>query len=147
LNGDGKPDLAAGNYVGTVSVLMNRGGGSFQPRLDYGSGGAPESQSIAIGDLNGDRKPDLVAANFQLDSVSVLLANSASTCVVPNVRGKTLPTAKRAIARGHCRVGTVRRAYSKRVKKGRVISENPEPRMALPKGGKVNLVVSRGRKH
>jgi hypothetical protein len=117
LNGDGKPDLVTANDVGTISVLMNRGDGSFQPRLDYASGGGPESPSVAIGDLNGDGKPDLVAANFQADSVSVLLATTGGVCVVPKVRGKTLPAAKRAIVHAHCRVGMIRRAYSKIFKK------------------------------
>jgi hypothetical protein len=44
------------------------------------------------------------------------------------------------------RVGKIRRAFSKTVKRGRVISEKPKPGMVLPKRGKVNLVVSRGRK-
>jgi beta-lactam-binding protein with PASTA domain len=40
----------------------------------------------------------------------------------------------------------VRRAYSPWVKKGRVISQKPKFGAVLPGGGKVNLVVSRGRK-
>jgi beta-lactam-binding protein with PASTA domain len=58
----------------------------------------------------------------------------------------TLPGAKRAIARANCRVGKIRRAYSKTVKRGRVISEKPEPGTVLPNRGRVNLVVSRGRR-
>jgi beta-lactam-binding protein with PASTA domain len=38
-------------------------------------------------------------------------------------------------------------AYSKTVKRGRVISQKPKPGAVLPNGGKVNLVVSRGREH
>jgi hypothetical protein len=67
-----------------------------------------------------------------------------SVCVVPNVRGKTLLGARRAIARNHCRVGKIGRAYSKIVKKGRVISEKPRSGTLLPRHGKVKLVVSRG---
>jgi len=65
---------------------------------------------------------------------------------VPNVKNKPLAVAKRAIFARHCRVGKIRRAYSKVVKKGRVISETPKPRTVLPNHGKINLVVSRGRK-
>jgi hypothetical protein len=65
-------------------------------------------------------------------------------CKVPNVRGRTLPGARRTIARAGCRVGTVRRAYSRIVTKGRVISARPKPGALLPNRGKVNLVVSRG---
>jgi FG-GAP-like repeat/FG-GAP repeat len=70
LNGDGKPDLASANRVAhTVSVLLNRGEGSFQARLDYPTVGA---DSVAIGDLNCDGKPDLATAN-ESGAVSVLL--------------------------------------------------------------------------
>jgi hypothetical protein len=151
LNGDGKPDLVTANYLedGAVSVLLNGGDGSFRAKLDYGTGGGP--YSVAIGDLNGDRKPDLVTANIGMDgnnrgkTVSVLL-NSPGLCTVQDVKGQTLPAAKRTIARANCRVGKIRRAYSKSVKRGRVISQKPKPYTVLPNRGKVNLVVSRGRK-
>jgi hypothetical protein len=74
LNGDGSPDLATANVCcaspGAVSVLLNRGDGSFQAKLDYATGGDP--YSVAIGDLNGDGKPELATANSQSFSVSVL---------------------------------------------------------------------------
>jgi FG-GAP repeat len=36
LNGDGKPDLVTANlYANTISVFLNRAGGSFKPRRDY----------------------------------------------------------------------------------------------------------------
>jgi hypothetical protein len=73
------------------------------------------------------------------------LSHTTSLCVVPNVEGKTLLAAKRSIARTRCRVGKIRRAYSKIVKRGRVISEKPKSGTRLPRRGKVNLVVSRGR--
>jgi FG-GAP-like repeat len=61
LNGDGKPDLATANLNGrTVSVLLNRGDGSFRARRDYAIGA---TYSVAIGDLNRDGKPDLATAN------------------------------------------------------------------------------------
>jgi FG-GAP-like repeat/FG-GAP repeat len=72
LNGDGKPDLATTNFgVNTVSVLLNRGDGSFQAEVEYPTGLAP--YSVAIGDLNGDGNPDLATANVKANTVSVLL--------------------------------------------------------------------------
>jgi hypothetical protein len=73
------------------------------------------------------------------------ITSAQNVCTVPHVRGKTLPAAKRTIARANCRVGKVRRAYSKTVKRGRVLSAKPRPGTVLY-GGKVNLVVSRGRR-
>ena len=76
LNGDGKPDLAAANFISNnVSVIQNTsstgsiGPGSFAPRQDFATGAI---FSIAIGDLDGDAKPDLVAGDYFSNTVSVL---------------------------------------------------------------------------
>jgi uncharacterized delta-60 repeat protein len=67
-------------------------------------------------------------------------------CVVPNVRGQTLRVARIRLARASCRLGKDRRAYSRRVKKGRVISQRPHAGARLADHSKVSLVVSRGRR-
>lgn len=67
-------------------------------------------------------------------------------CLVPKVKNKPLTTARRMILASHCTVGTIHRAYSKPIKKGRVISQKPKPSTLLPNEGKLRLVVSRGRK-
>jgi beta-lactam-binding protein with PASTA domain len=100
--------------------------------------------SVAIGDLNGDAKPDLATANDISNTVSVFI-NTPGLCTVQDVKGQALQAAKRTIARANCRVGKIRRAYSM-VKKGRVLSEKPKPGTVLRSGGKVNLVLSRGRR-
>jgi hypothetical protein len=68
---------------------------------------------------------------------------SASRCVVPSLRGKTLRSAKRLLARAHCRLGTVRRQYSARVPAGRIINQRPRARMRLKVGAKVSVTLSR----
>jgi beta-mannanase len=67
-------------------------------------------------------------------------------CLVPAVRTKLFAAAKRAIRAGHCRVGRIQRAYSARVRRGRVISQRPRAGTQLRAGAKVALVVSRGRR-
>jgi hypothetical protein len=142
VNGDGSRDLAAAVVSGNgVSVLLNKGNGTFLPRRDYRTGREP--WSVAIADLTGDGKHDLATANSVANSVSVL-ANTTGLCTVPNVTGMTVPAAKQALVRGNCRIGAIRRAYSKRVARGRVISETPKVGTVLPKSGKVGIVVSRG---
>jgi hypothetical protein len=144
LNGDGRLDLAtAHGGANSVSVLLNMSDGSFQADRDYATARSPVS--VAIGDLNGDGKPELATANREANSVSVLI-NATGLCTVPDVKWKMLRAAKRTMARADCRVGKIRRAYSKTVKRGRVISQKPEPGTVLPTLGKVSLVVSRGRK-
>jgi hypothetical protein len=73
LNGDGKPDVAA--LANDVSVLLNRGDGSFKARLSYASGGA---DSIAVADLNGDRATDIVTEDFT-GRISVFLNRGDGT--------------------------------------------------------------------
>ena len=78
------------------------------------------------------------------NTASVLI-NTPGLCTVQDVEGQTLLAARRTLARAHCRVGKIRRVYS-RAKRGRVISQKPRFGTVLRNGGKVNLVVSRGRK-
>ena len=143
LNGDGKPELATANEdLSTVSVLVNRGNGTFQAKLEYAAGRRPIA--VAIRDLNGDGKPDLAAASGRASTVSVLI-NKPGLCTVQNLRGKLPPAAENTIARANCRVGKVRRGYSKTVERGRVASQSPKPGTVLPGGSKVDFVVSLGR--
>lgn len=78
-------------------------------------------------------------------AVARYLNPAPAQCVVPNVRGKSLRIARRTAARGRCAVGRVTRRFSKRVKKGRVISQSRRPGLRLPVGSRVNLVLSKGR--
>src|SRR5207247_6041584 len=119
--------LTANDGYNTVSVLVNRGDGSFQAKLDYRTGGG--AQSVAIGDLNVDSKPDVVTLNR--NTVSVLI-NTPGLCTVQDVELLTLAAAKRTIARAHCRVGTIRGTYSRRVRRGRGITQTPGRRAGTP---------------
>jgi hypothetical protein len=81
LNGDGIQDLAVANFddyglpvVGSVSVLLGNGDGSFQAAQNF-SGGT-SSRSVAMGDFNGDGLLDLAVANEYSDTVGVLINNT-----------------------------------------------------------------------
>ena len=67
-------------------------------------------------------------------------------CRVPPVRNKPLAVAVLAIVKRHCSLGRIGHAFSKVVKRDHVISEMPSPGTVLPNQGKVNLVISRGRR-
>jgi hypothetical protein len=67
-------------------------------------------------------------------------------CAVPKLKGKALGAAKRALKAHDCSVGKIRRAFSRYVKKGRVISQKPKPHKLLRHGAKVRLTVSKGKK-
>jgi beta-lactam-binding protein with PASTA domain len=65
--------------------------------------------------------------------------------VVPKVAGKTLSAARKAIVRAHCRVGTITRRRSAKVRSGRVIATRPAAGTHHRGGTKINLTVSKPR--
>jgi FG-GAP-like repeat len=149
INGDRKPDLitadAGDDY--TFSVFRNGGNGTFRSHFDYGwidftsESVGLGSEAVALGDVNADRKLDVVVPRWL--SVSVFI-NAPGLCTVPNVESLQLSAARRRLARWHCRVGQIRwRAGGTR---GYVLSQRPWLGAVLSKGGKVNLVVSAGRR-
>ncbi len=59
VNGDGYPDIVAA--YGNLSVLINKGDGTFAPHVDSAIG-VPSGSSLAVGDVTGDGKADAVIA-------------------------------------------------------------------------------------
>lgn len=78
----------------------------------------------------------------QVASLAQLAAATFKGCTVPKVKGKTLATAKKAIAHAGCAVGKISYAKSATVAKGHVISERPKAGKHVVYGAKVSLVVS-----
>jgi hypothetical protein len=68
-------------------------------------------------------------------------------CVVPNVKGRSLSAAKRALKAHSCSAGKIKHAFSSKVKAGRVISQSPTAGSHLKHSGKVSLTVSEGPTH
>jgi uncharacterized repeat protein (TIGR01451 family) len=77
-------------------------------------------------------------------STSVTCSQTQVKCKVPKVVGLSLVKAKRKIARAHCRVGKVRRKFSTRRKKGKVVAQKPKAGRTLAAGAKVALTIGKG---
>jgi beta-lactam-binding protein with PASTA domain len=60
------------------------------------------------------------------------------------VKGKTVARARKLLSTRRCRLGRVGRAYSRKMKKGKVIFQSRRPGLRLARGTRVNVVVSRG---
>ena len=82
LNADGLADLVLANSASSnLSVLLNRGDGSFAPGTNYPAGRLP--QAVAVGDFNKDGKPDLVAVNPLDNAVSILYGTGSGAFAAP----------------------------------------------------------------
>lgn len=115
----------------TVTLIALPAAGSrFSGWSDHGCPGVGSCQ------VNTGLSEQTVTATFDL-----LLK-----CTVPELKGKLLRTAERAIRIRHCAVGTITRATSRTIKTGRVISQKPEAGRRLQPGGSVSLVVSSGKR-
>jgi hypothetical protein len=89
LNGDGKPDIITSNWDGTISVLLNKGKGTFGTASLITSVAAlsPHLNSLAFADFNGDGKLDIAAASYYPGNYSgnvyILLGNGDGTFQAP----------------------------------------------------------------
>jgi Divergent InlB B-repeat domain/PASTA domain len=83
-----------------------------------------------------------IAVSGDLTATAVFAPNPP--CVVPALKGRTLAGARRALTAAHCMLAAVKRAHSRRVRPGRVVSQAPAAGAKLRNGGRVSLVISRG---
>ena len=95
FTGDGHTDLAVFNYGGyiavngvyavsgsSVSILLGRGNGTFQPQVTYPLGLSAQTyypDEFVTADLTGDGHADLAVANYNRNTVSILLGNGDGT--------------------------------------------------------------------
>jgi len=83
VNGDGRLDLVTSHSAGSVSVLLGRAAGGFDPYASYVTGAATD---VALADVNGDGRLDVVTPNYSTNNVSVLYALSG---LVPTISSFT----------------------------------------------------------
>lgn len=67
-------------------------------------------------------------------------------CTVPKLKGDTVKQARTALRNHGCTLGKRRKAFSKHIKRGHVISQSPAAGTTKPSGAAVNIKVSKGKK-
>jgi hypothetical protein len=82
--------------------------------------------------------------NIAGDTTAAAIFAPNPRCVVPALKRKTLVAARRALNAAHCRLGNVRRAYSRHVSRDRILAQSPAAGTRLGNRGRVSVVVSRG---
>jgi hypothetical protein len=81
---DGKLDVTCANRESDdVSVLLGRGDGTLRAPIVSGAGAVTGPYSIAVADFNADGVPDVTTANFESNTVSVLLGIGDGTFEAP----------------------------------------------------------------
>jgi hypothetical protein len=146
FDADGHPDIATSSTTWAPAVALGRGDGTFERARGLGW---LNFQGGAVADFNRDGRIDLAFASTDFPEASVLLnwtGLPAPPCVVLDFKGERLPRAKWYVRAGGCRVGRVHHRYSRRVRKGRVISQRPSIGSVLPNRSRVDIIMSRGRR-
>lgn len=86
LNDDKKLDLVVANATdNTISTLLGKGDGTFQPENRFTSTTTPGA--LVSGDFNGDKKIDIVSANSSTDNIAMLLGDNAGGLLAPVYTG------------------------------------------------------------
>jgi uncharacterized delta-60 repeat protein len=143
---DGKLLIAAANSVvrlvpnGRLDKSFGRGGiVSLTGRVATSALALQTDGKILIGGSSGN--------TVQTGGNTWVLARliDGNNCVVPSLRGKTVPKASATLKNSYCRRGRIAKRFSSNVTRGRVISTAQRRGARLPHGAKVALVVSRGK--
>jgi hypothetical protein len=78
LNNDGKLDLVVANFIGdSLSVLLGKGDGTFQPKVDLT--GVTRPGRISASDLNVDGKVDVIVTNAETAKLSTYFGKGNGT--------------------------------------------------------------------
>jgi hypothetical protein len=134
--------------AGVVTAIAAGGSHSLALEGDgtvvaWGCGAGGDSGQCSV--PSGLSRVTAIAASIA-QSLALVEPMTPAPCRVPKVVGTRVASAKRTIAKRHCRTGKVGYAYSRKRKRGIVISQSRRPGRVLPARSKIKLIVSRGRR-
>ncbi|CAF2592068.1 unnamed protein product [Rotaria sp. Silwood2] len=66
--------------AGTISILLNRGDGTYNPQVVYTTGGtASHPEGVTASDLNGDGNLDIIVANYGANNIGIFMGTGVGT--------------------------------------------------------------------
>jgi len=150
LGPHGKIITAGMRYSGGLtnfSMARFNHDGSRDPKMADGRLAGRLGINASASDLVLEPDNKVIGVGSALERFAVVRYLSGSErCVVPKLKDKRLAKAKRSIRRTYCSLGSVRRTFSGKFARGRVISQRPKHGTRRPVGAKVRLVVSKGKR-
>lgn len=133
LTGGTSVTIAGTDFTGVSSV--NFGG---RAATGYSVGG--EGQITALAPPGAYGKSDVTVTTIAGTSPVTAADQFAYTaCVVPNLKGRKLKSARKALKAADCRPGKVMRKRGVTNKTGKVVSQSPKAKKQLAPGSKVNI--------
>jgi uncharacterized delta-60 repeat protein len=157
LQGDGRivaagdvwvSDPLSGSSVLRASVVRYNPDGSLDRFFDSPAYVLGVTDTVLQHDgkvIAASRAPRAAGQEGVMFALARFLASS-TPCMVRDVRGLALASARAKITHAHCTLGRVAHAYSTKTPRGRIISQKPRPHTRLPVRAEVTLLLSRGRR-
>jgi hypothetical protein len=147
LNGTVTPSTgAATTYVFEYGTTTAYGAKVPVPNGPVGASTQAVSQAISGLAPNTTYHFRLVASGLGFTPAGADVSFKTPACIVPKLKGKKVKAAKKALKKAGCKTGKVKKSFSGKVAKGRVIKQRTKPGKVLPSGAKVGLKVSKGEK-
>jgi predicted Zn-dependent protease with MMP-like domain len=86
FNNDQQLDIAVVNYNSSnIGILMGYGNGKFADQVYYSTGSTTGPWSMAVGYLNDDNQLDIAVANYESNSIGILIAASVEPGAQQNI--------------------------------------------------------------
>jgi Ca2+-binding RTX toxin-like protein len=144
-----QPPTRTSNRTVSVAFVSSEPGSSFECSLD-GAQFSPCASPLALSGLavrahTFEVRATDVAGNRDV-SPAVARWTVTPRCITPRLRGKTLAQARTTLDNANCTLGRVTRAYSDKVRRGKIVRQSPVAGRSLPNRARVKVVVSGGRR-